>query len=351
MSNGFSDIAPRKKGSLMPDCKHEEISRILAGEIAQKNYTDRFPTVRDLSLRFQVSTRTMTKALKPLIRQGLIIPDGPRGCRVAPQDQQRPRSGIVGIFAGIGKIVPMEDPLIGPLLNLVKRDNCTPLLTDVPQTEMIRDPNFWRSSYLDGYIFVYSSFNQQLANFLKSEGIAFAAANRLPDNYGAPWADFDHFQAFCKLYNHLRKSGSKRIALLDKPSFSNSSAYSSELWQRVQEHWQVPLQERCGTFGIPVEGENYRTTLARQLNELCKNNSMPDTVIARNTFAADNLKAVIADKALPIQVIQTSDITNSKPPYEKLAEAVWDLFKRVRNNTASFSEYCEIPYNITIRNS
>ena len=334
----------------MAECKHEEICQILAGEIAEKIYPDRFPPVRDLASRFQVSTRTMTKALKPLIKQGLIIPDGPRGCRIAPQDLQRPRSGIVGIFAAIGKIVPREDPLIGPLLELIEQDNCTPLLTDVPRTEVIRDLDFWRSNYLDGYIFVYSSFNQKLANFLRSEGIAFVAANRLPESFNAPWADFDHYQAFCKLYNHLRKNGSRRIALLDKPSFSNSSAYSSDLWQRVQEQWQVPANERCGTFGIPVEGENYRTTLARQLNELCKTQSMPDTVIARNTFAAETLKTVIADKSLPIQVLKSSDMTSSKPPYAKLAEAVWDLFKEVRNHTASFTGYREIPYNITIKN-
>lgn len=334
----------------MAECKHEEICQIIAGEIAQKIYPDRFPPVRDLALRFQVSTRTMTKALKPLIKQGLIIPDGPRGCRIAPQNLQRPRFGIVGIFAAIGKIVPREDPLIGPLLELIEHDNCTPLLTDVPRAEVIRDLDFWRSNYVDGYIFVYSSFNQKLANFLRGEGIAFVAANRLPESFNAPWADFDHYQAFCKLYNHLRKNGSRRIALLDKPSFSNSLAYSSDTWQRVQEHLQVPSDEQCGTFGIPVDGEDYRNTLARQLGELCKNGPLPDTIVARNRVAGDTIEAIIAEKSLPIRVIKTSAISSWQPPYTKLAEAVWDLFKQVRGNTASFTEYCEIPYNITIKN-
>ena len=335
----------------MAECKHEEICQILAGEIAQKMYPDRFPSVRDLASRFQVSTRTMTKALKPLIKQGLIIPDGPRGCHIAPQDLQRPRSGIVGIFAAIGKIVPREDPLIGPLLELIERDNCTPLLTDVPRTEVIRDLDFWRSNYLDGYIFVYSSFNQKLANFLRSEGIAFVAANRLPESFNAPWADFDHYQAFCKLYDHLRKNGSRRIALLDKPSFSNSLAYSSDTWHRVQEYWQVPEDEQCGTFGMPVEGEDYRKTLTGQLGELCKNGPLPDTIVARNIVAGNTIEAIIAEKSLPVKVVKTSTISGWKPPYAKLAESVWDLFKQVRSNTANFTESREIPYNITVENT
>ena len=327
------------------ECKHEEISRILTEEISGKVYPDRFPPVRELSARFQVSTRTMTKALKPLIKQGLIIPDGPRGCRVAPSQPLRQRTGIVGIFAGIGKIVPMEDPLIGPLLELVKRDNCTPLLTDVPQTEVIRDQEFWRSSYLDGYIFVYSSFNLQLANLLKSEGIAFVAANRLPDNYGSHWADFDHYPALCDLFGQLRQTGSCRIALLDKPSFSNSIDYSTAIWQQVQDHWQISPTDRCGAFGIPQYNEDYKVTLTCELERLYRTQQL-DTVIARNNYAGRILQEIINEKSLPVKVVMTGKTANWQLPYDKLAEAVWNLFKRVRDNIADFSEYCEIPYSI-----
>jgi len=330
----------------MPECKHEEISRILAAEITGKLYADRFPPVRELSARFQVSTRTMTKALKPLIKQGLIIPNGPRGCRVAPQDKQRQRTGIVGIFAGISRIVPSQDPLLAPLLEFVRRDNCTPLLTDVPQAEILRDPAFWNSSYLDGYIFVYSSFNLPLANLLKSEGIAFVAANRLPESYGVHWADFDHYPALCSFFNQLRQSGSCRIALLDKPSFSNSIAYSTAIWERIQDHWQIPQCERCGTFGTPVDNEDYIVTLRRQLKEICHTQGMPDTIISRQTSIGLMLQEIIASESLPIKVVTTNPGSNWIPPYEKLAESVWDLFKRVRDKTADYSEYCEIPYNL-----
>ena len=329
----------------MPECKHEEISRLLAGEIEKQLYADRFPPVRELSARFQVSTRTMTKALKPLIKQGLIIPEGPRGCRVVPQNQQRQRTGFVGIFSNIGKIVPMDDPLIGPLLELVRRDNCTPLLTDVARSEMIRDKEFWRSSYLDGYIFVYSSFDLQLANLLKCEGIPFVAANRLPENYGAPWADFDHYPALCELYKQLQQNGSRRIALLDRPSFSNSIAYSSSIWQKIQDHWQVPPEFRCGTFGNPESNEDYADTLFRQLQNVGANGSMPDTVVVRSNRAGDMLKAIVKEKSLPVKVVMLSR-DYCRPPYGALAEAVWELFKKVRDNTAGFSAHCEIPYEL-----
>lgn len=329
----------------MPECKHEEISRLLADEITRKLYTDRFPPVRELAARFEVSTRTMTKALKPLIKQGLIIPEGPRGCRVATHKIKRSKTNLVGIFAGIGKIVPAEDPLLAPLLDLVKSDNCTPLLTDVPQTDMIRDNEFWRSSYLDGYIFVYSSFNLQLANLLKSEGIPFVAANRLPENYEAPWADFDHYPALCELYQNLRNSGSCRIALLDKPSFSNSNTYISTVWQRVQEYYQVPHSERCGTFGTPELDKDYQQTLMLQLGNMSMNGMLPDTVVVRNVYAGKQLRELIELKKLPIKLIMAVS-ANYRPPYGKLAEAVWNLFKQVRDNRADFSSYIQIPYSV-----
>lgn len=328
----------------MPECKHETISRILAGEVTEHRYADRFPTVRELAARFQVSTRTMTKALKPLIRQGLIVPDGPRGCRVSRRSASRQRTGIVGIFAGIGKIVPSEDPLLAPLLECIRKDNCTPLLTDVPRTDMIRDPEFWRSSYLDGYIFVYSSFHLQLANLLKSEAIPFVAANRLPEHYGAHWADFDHYPVLCELVLRLRGAGARHIALLDKPSFSDSIAYSMEVWARIQRDLMIPPEERLGVFGAPEPNEGYAFTLHRQFEALCAAHGVPDAVIARNPRAAELLQGILTARRSATRVVPVAEEFPAGPPYDMLARAVWELFKRVRDRQATITEHCEVPW-------
>ena len=328
----------------MPECKHETISRVLAEELAEHRYADRFPTVRELAARFLVSTRTMTKALKPLVKQGLIIPDGPRGCRVARRAAPHQHTGIVGIFAGIGKIVSEEDPLLAPLLACVRKDNCTPLLTNVPRTDMIRDPEFWRSSYLDGYIFVYSSFHFQLANLLKTEGIPFVAANRLPEHYGAHWADFDHYPVLCELARRLRGAGFRRIALLDKPSFSDSIAYSMKIWARIQDKLEIPPEERLGVFGAPEPNEGYALTLHRQFEALCAEHGAPDAVIARSNYPVGPLREILDEQSRATRIVPVSGEFRSGPPYALLAQAVWALFKRVRDGQAENSEYSEVPW-------
>ena len=335
----------------MPECKHEDISRELAEELARHVYTDQFPPVRELAARYHVSTRTMNKALKPLVKQGLIIPDGPRGCRVAPRNAVRSRKGMVSIFAGIGKIVPDEDPLIAPLLDFIRADNCTPLLTDMPRTEMIRDTEFWRSTYMDGYIFVYSSFNIQLARLLRGEGIPFVAANRLPESYGGQWVDFDHYPAMLEMTRILLRQGSRRIALLDKPSFSNSIEYSQEMWGRIMDELEVPPEMRCPVLGAPVEGEEYINSLWTQLKAMLAAHTLPDTIIVRNRLAGTMLQELLQESSDRIRLVRISDTLLHQLPYKKLALALWELFKRIRDNAAQPMEHYLVPFSLNLTES
>jgi len=69
----------------MKHIKYIKISEALEGSIRAGEYSVKLPTVRTLSKQFDVSTRTMGKALDILEKKKLIIPNGPKGIFIADQ--------------------------------------------------------------------------------------------------------------------------------------------------------------------------------------------------------------------------------------------------------------------------
>ncbi len=195
----------------MPDTKHIDIAKALERDIIAGRYTERIPSVMALAEKYGVARQTITKALRPLINRRLLLPT-PRGTQINPEHGNRPCTGIVAIYC-IEAAVFGGDPLISSLAEAIAEDGMEPLFMSNTSENLIRNRNFWSSNFVDGYIFVYTSFNRDFTTQLKELGVPFVVGNRIPDEFGASWVDWDLAEVFDSILGELVAGGAHDVAL------------------------------------------------------------------------------------------------------------------------------------------
>ncbi len=195
----------------MPDAKHIDIAKALEKDILSGRYTDRIPSVLALAGEYGVARQTITKALRPLISRRLLLPS-PRGTRINPEHGNRPCTGIVGIYC-LEAAAFSGDPMVSALADIIVADGMEPLFMSNTRASLIHNRNFWASNFVDGYVFVYCSFNRAFTDELKELGVPFVVANRIPDDFGASWVDWDLAEVFDTILGELVAGGAHDVAL------------------------------------------------------------------------------------------------------------------------------------------
>lgn len=316
----------------MNDTKHTEISETIEGRIRQGVYAGKLPPVRKLSEELNISSRTLNKAIKPLVARGLLIPDGPRGIIIQSGNAPRKKTGIVGIFSSGRSVFSANNVLVNTLKNLMERDNFKILLMSMLDDELYTDPKFWSTNWLDGYIFIYSSFNKKLAGEMRKKNIPFVAANRIPPEYGVNSVDFDHPGALRKGVDILYSRGCRNIAI--DFSFATMKEYRDYIGKEalkilkdygVNNKGNVLLDENL-TPDYPERHAEYFLGLKK----------VPDGILLNMPIAATVERILNRAGHYPV-IIETDPRTPAPYPcfrknYEKLAETVWTRFKEICSN-------------------
>jgi DNA-binding LacI/PurR family transcriptional regulator len=324
-----------KFGKSMIATKHKQITRILKENIASRVYSDRLPPVRQLAEDFNVSTRTISKALKPLVGKGMVISKGAEGCYVNHRRAVRPQTGIVGLLVNFDWTRLERDPLLASLQQAIERDGYKLIFSNVDASQFT-DMEFWRSNYVDGYIFVYSSFDLHLANELKSLGIPFVVGNRLPESFGAPWVDFDHLPALRFVVGKLLEAGYQRLALHNLPNFSKHIDYIVQIWKETMNYYGVPRKNRYEVFGL-CDGESPELTVERHVDRWLASKEPPEVVISWNSRTSLLVKALekrnisVPEDILLLSIRDDDSSAVSvdlKLPYASLGKKIWELFKQ-----------------------
>lgn len=325
--------------STVSHSKYDEISSLIEERIRNSDYSAKLPPARTLAKEFEISTRTLTKALKPLFAKGLIVSDGPRGVLVNPGPNPRKKTGIVGVFVS-GKNLPSEDnPLVAALKNAMAADNFKMLLMSTLDDELYRNSQFWSSNWLDGYIFLYSSFRKEFVADIKKKGIPFIAANWVPPEYGVNCVEFDNLGAFRKAVDFLYNKGRRRIALY----FSHIKL--RHLRDRIGRGF-LDILESYGIsnpdyFHCPDSPVDNSPEKAAEYFLSLK--ERPDAIIVYHQSAASIFENVFAGAGLhcpgDVQLVELgldSYIPGKYPylhaEYARLAGAAWPLFLDVMRN-------------------
>ncbi len=336
--------------------KHEELTRIVEKNIQSKKYDDRLPTLRRLSADFGVSSRTMHKALKPLFTRGLIVSDSTRGCMINRTANVRPKTGIAGIFCDMEGVDLKTDPLLERLKRIINNDGYSPLFSNLPDATRFTDMNFWKSFYVDGCMFVYSSFNRNFASGLKMSGVPFLAANRVPDDYGANWVDFDTFGAFRKVADYLYERGYRRIALDFPVHLKSYGEYIRNEWTKLLQGYNIFRSEYLlmESYKTPAQRHDIIIKHAAALSALPE---PPEAVICWHN-APELIRNVLKQKSSSLRIFAYKTkyetvqpgITYLSYPYDQLAIEVWNTFKTVTSepNRESIHKLVELDTQVLI---
>ena len=325
----------------MIETKHTEISRHLEERINTCQELDRLPSVRMLSEELKVSTRTISKALKSLISKGLIIP-GPRGCQINRHKNIRRKTSVVGIFVSDSNFKISPDPLCESLKARIRQDGLEPLIMNASDPNQFDNIDFWSSNWVEGYIFIYGSINKELVHTLKQHGVPFVLANRLPDECGAHWVDFDNVGGLRKAAEYLYGKGLRKIAVDIEPFYMPTyQEYMVNAWKQAATEMKIYRPEYF--LSKPVLSRDSVMEHAQYFLNLPER---PEGIILWHSSASifesefrkngisypENIQFVEYDRGLPMA--DGSPYPYCSISYSLLAQKVWSLFKKIVENPA-----------------
>ena len=317
--------------------KHSFIRRALEKNIRDGQYFERIPPVRALAREFGVSLQTMTKALRPLVQSGLLLP-GPGGTRIARSIPYRFPIGVVTlVLPGQPECALEQDPLITTLREEMTRDDITPVLLVLPSAEIYQKQLFWEARQTDGYLFLYQSFFPALQHF-DLRGIPCLAGNRLDNgDSGVHWIDFDWRKQIFDLVRLLLDRGFRRIAYLTL-QLSAAAKFHYETWLDVCESYGIGnyTPEESDFALAPEERlKRFAASAAGRPEALIFFNLAPALLRHKLAERVWHGVTLVTDRRFEESVPEyAKQLHYSASPYRKLAKEMWRLFKSIADGTA-----------------
>lgn len=322
----------------MNEVKYKKIALALENNIKNNIYSEKLPPIRSLIKEFCVGNPTMNKALKILVKKGLIIPSGPRGIIINRRRVIRPKTGIVAVFCHSDLMDVANDSMLKELRMRIEEDGCKALFMNVPDPNDFDDEKFWSSNWVDGYIFAYSTIEKELAYKLHNSGVPFVAANRLPAECGAHWVEFNIEKTLRIMVQTLINADRKRIffafSRMGMPSYVEYIKWS---WNEIIDKYS----KECSGFSFYFKGANYtehdlecaKKFIEMQCDALIAIGPSPldiEKELARAGLRSDkDYSLFYRNHRLEAPQEKFSYVLS---PYKNLADEVWNLFKKVVKN-------------------
>ena len=324
--------------NLVNEVKYKKIASKLKSDIESGVHVGKLPPVRALKKNYGVSIRTMNKALKILSGKRLIVSKGPKGTFIRKKTGGRLESGIVTIFYNSDAPGVLQSPLLKKLSKLIESDGCTPLFMHAPDANMFHNDDFWHSSSIDGYIFVFSSLNKELAANLFGKNVPFVVANRLPLEVDAHWVDFNLAKTFERLMPELQRLGRRKILLaVSRITLTSYVEHIKTIWETALSAEGVECEGRFVYFSEFDDEANVKLCLSEfekaEADALFLLGIPPLDVEEK---LAEKGKQLNVDYSLFYRANRTLAPIDRFPyflaSYDKLAQEVWTLFKSIIND-------------------
>ena len=207
------------------DPLYQRIQNTLRGRIRQGNWLpgQALPSRRVLCSEFGTTQVTLDKAIKGLIREGLVRASRGSGTFVATAPERALRIGVVikrgDADENLGEHWD-ENFYFGPLFRGI-RDGVTGKPVEIIYSHIQRGDyeGFYRETALDGMILVLPPLEDvPLLHTLASAGVAFVTAGFSTDDpadAALPCVDTNNRQGASDAINHLLSLGHRRIAIIN----------------------------------------------------------------------------------------------------------------------------------------
>ena len=226
---------------------HELVPRLK--QYMEEQKSGKLPGVRSLAKQFGVNPATVSKAMKILEEKGLISILKGQGAFICRKIQTEKHHSI-----GIVNLIPNNYTEEEELERLRKPFNYSPhtqeqirqlvdrecaaegfhAISLTCNIAAVRDNlAFFEKMPTDGFLFIYSSLNSEIADFLKKKHIPFVAANAC---FGIPevnFVDVNTMQAVNDFLLRLREAGVRKVTFFGRPG---KYGYSERLRRIFMKH-------------------------------------------------------------------------------------------------------------------
>lgn len=325
--------------------KYSQITTTIEQELLSGVYNEKMPRMRDFAMRFAVSLRTIYKAFCPLVERGLVDKiSGRRGFAVTSQAAQLApeRSKVIGVISTLHNVNVEDDPFYHSLAAAIERDGYLPLFMDGSRIHRMRNTNFWRRNWLDGYIFVYENCNFRLVEILHNNHVPLVVARMPWQGLDVPWVDFDITDRFEAFLRPLVAAGYRKIAYYQPMAEPEMISYYSNIWKQALIRYGID-DFHMFIYDDAESNGNFEPILRRAAHKLADHALRPEAVIAMSVsiypfydelkqcgfhFPGDLLVAYPHSKFFP-QPKMPGTVAFSNADYGALAEASWTQLKLV----------------------
>lgn len=308
----------------MSTCKYGNIVEELKKRISGNVYKRRLPGVRLLSAEFQVSSRTVGKALE-VLKAGSWVTTDKGGSHIVRRKRPEYSRNIALITSGL--LSEHSNEMCRHLQILLEADGNTFVNLTPPAVNSGEFRDFGVNPPLAGVVFV-GTYTSVLAQKLKRLGIPFVSSNRLPECEDVSWADWDHAAEFTGIVEYLVAEGYRRIA------------FFQYLYKNLMEHWlliqhdfdRVAREFQLRNPDLEVFVREHGWDCARFVDFWLHETRLPEVIVRIGSEAADLIQELKDHGIMPGKDIKIL-LSKFAPSANKVwAEAIWKLLERCRCN-------------------
>ena len=225
------------------ETKHTVITEELRRKILCGAFGEKLPPLRTLMQEYQVSMKTISKAVKPLSGMGLIIP-GPRGSVIAAAPKKRSRHYAVGFLWMNGPDYDEEARQVSiHIQDYWARKNYNVIFLNQQNPNLRGNPDFWRSLPVDCLLFGYGTLSAEIAWALHYAGIP-ALAPHFAGDLPVHVMEHDTFPAVERVVKMLHEKGFRRIALQFKCELAGYQDMANARWDEIRSRYGIPGEYR-----------------------------------------------------------------------------------------------------------
>lgn len=222
------------------ETKHTQITEELHRDIISGRYQKKLPPLRSLMKEYNVSLQTISKAIRPLTRDGVISP-GPRGSVINVSSGKRPRyyswaileQNPSGGFDEFSQLCRYK---------ILSRDNHNVILLNANNERLLSDPEFWTNLQIDGLVIGYGALTAELAWKVKRAGIP-AIARHYAGNLPVHVVDFATYPAIDRIVGQLMDKGYRRIALQFRDYREGYQDFANRNWDEIRQKHGIEFPE------------------------------------------------------------------------------------------------------------
>ncbi len=269
----------------MYDTKHVSITEELESGIRAGRYSGKLPSLRSLMAEYNVSMQTISKAVKPLSRRGLITPSN-QGSVINFRSGARPQYYAWGLLSdGLMNDEPASNQFRLIQECLGANDGYNTMIVNLNNPRLENDETFWDTLPIDGLVFSFFSVTPKRAKAVRRAGIPAVTLHHVEPEYGLHTVEFDTFRTIDAVVAQLVAAGYRRIALqFLRPITGMRHARSH--WNAVQAKYGIDYPE----YSLPVlkEYPNYLAHIQAH-NAYLVRQTPPEAVIFQHIFAEFSL--------------------------------------------------------------